>query len=262
MAEETKAAVAVEKPAEAEKTADGKPEGWDQVELPPPVQKRFNRIYAEMKQSHNDVLALAATNRQLLESVERLSSRQDGKDTDEKADMLKDRKVDAREKGNFAAVAELDDQLAKLRTPAPVQAKAQPAPAKEQRGGITPEQAEVIVEWAQETDEDGNFKRPWAHEGHPKHEQMAEAASMLMGDMKLRARGVAAVLDEIDKKMGMGGRRSVAAVLSGDGGRPAEKTKTLTADEKRVVQLMGITEERYLKSKQYLKTGDRSAQHG
>ena len=38
MAEETKAAVAVEKPAEAEKTADGKPEGWDQVELPPPVQ--------------------------------------------------------------------------------------------------------------------------------------------------------------------------------------------------------------------------------
>lgn len=253
---EKPAPVATEKLQEQTENKTERPEGWDLVELPPAVQKRFNRVFAEMKQSHRDKLEMADMARKAVERADAVERKLAEKETEDRADTLKAMKVQALDKGDHVKATEIDDQLTKLRTPKPVAEKPREQPRQAQQPGLTNDQVEVIREWAEEVGDSGNFSRPWAQAGHPKHDDFIRHAQELIDDPRTRARGIGAVLDSIDRRMGSS--KKVASVLSGDGGRAPNKT-SLSDDERRVAKLMYPKDpkalERYAAAKEKLSKG-------
>lgn len=219
----------------------------------PEVEARFRRVYGSLKQYERVVEQMGNQNRTLLERLEKVEKSGEKREVDREIERLKEAKKTALRE-DPEKVVDIDDQIWKLRESAPKETPVKPAAAPQTAPNheLAADQMEILNEWASETNNDGNFVRPWAHPTHREHEKAAKIAADLLEEPGWNAKGLESILREVDKRMTR--TRQEQTVLSGDSSAkpPSTKSKALTKDEKIIAKAMGVSEEQYLKSKHSL----------
>ncbi len=217
-------------------------EKWDRVEMDEETQKRFNRLYGEMKRGNAKVEeatrrmnTMATDQVMLVERIEGLTAQTEDRNVKIDVDSLMAKQKEAVENGDVEAVQEITTQIAELRKPAPVE-RSKPEPTDDQP--VLSKTEEVrLIQWAQETNGDGDLIRPWADAGHPSHKKamkMAEAALIDVDDIDT-------ALAEVDRLMDVPTvTRKAAPVLSGNDDLPAPKEKgaKLSQDQRAISHAM------------------------
>lgn len=222
------------------------------VEMDGETQKRFNRIYGNMKQYERVVQKMGKENKALLDRLDKLEASTHKKDVEAAVASLKRQKIQALEEGDAEAAVELDDQLARVRS------IPDPGPTPQEEPSIddivSPEDQQIIYKWGNELNDDGGYRRPWAQAGHPHNAKAAAIGAAVLEDQSIVSQGTEAVLAEVDRLMGAQTgetAKRTSPVLTNDGSVSPKKesAKSLSADEKIIAKAMGVTPEAYLKSK-------------
>jgi len=221
------------------------------VDMDDGTQKRFNRIYGNMKQYERVVQQMGKENRALLNRLDNLEGSQYTAEVTQAVDGLKADKVTALDEGDHAKVADIDDKIAQIRAIPEPQPTPQPV---EQDYSMNAQDTAMITTWGGEQNADGTYKRPWAQAGHPYNTKAAAIGAAVLEDPAIVAEGTGAVLAEVDKLMGLEARQKAqrtSPVLSSDGNvtRPKAKGK-LTADQKLIADAMEVPHDKYLASLQ------------
>ena len=235
---------------ETPKETKGRPEGlpedqeWDRVDFetadPETIQRRFNRLYAGQKTTENALKQAAEDNRKLADRLEEIERNRTEQDNSRRLSELKQEKIKALEEGETARAVEIDDQILDIKT------AEKPAPKVEKEeiqepGWFTPQKQQALVNWASESDGNGNLKRPWAEEGHPKNPRCIEITNAVLNDPDFAGADMTEILSEVDRLMTPRQKKpSAAPVLSG-GDAPRETKKTsvkLTEEQKLVARRM------------------------
>jgi hypothetical protein len=150
--------------------------------------------------------------------------------------------VQAKEQGNVAEEVRLQGELATIsqRVQKPVPLAPPPAP--------TPPEVTYVSEWSREVGQDGNFRRPWALEGHPRYAEAYNFIANLTQDPRYSG-NTDAILAAADRHMGLSqgqARPPGAAVLSGGQVRPSVDSEVqLSPDQLRIAQKLGIAPKAY-----------------
>jgi len=264
MSEETEQSQEQEAPQGGE-TANGKAgtQFVDFTQLDPSVKARFDRIYSNMKQYERAMEPIATENRELRDRLERLEASDTQRTTQQALQSLNRQKVQALEEGDSARVVQIDDKLMALRTSPPIKeesaSRERPAEVISDESAFTQADQAAMDVWSDERTERGSLMRPWADPNHQLHDKAARAGAAALSDPEIAAKGIDAVLTEIDRIMGIdsGGRaeRGVPTNLSGDGNvRPRSGSGGLTDDQKfyahKIYNKLSPkeAEEKYLKS--------------
>ena len=236
---------------EPEKPADKpKPEGWEQVELSPEQQKRFNRLYAQMKTQDGALKEMGGMLRKLIDDVTDLR----GAKAAQELTRLNDEADKAFAEGDYKKARALMTQAITAELKPAMEGKPEAKKSSDDGAQLSPDQEKVIQRWAAETNEDGSLKRPWVQQGHPKQKRAAAIAMALFEDPDYAEKTTDEILSEVDRLMGLEGPKPKAtqpAVL-GNGAtlrKPAQKNPSLTEEEKMVARKMGMTYERYAAAK-------------
>jgi hypothetical protein len=230
---------------------------WDHVEFDEKTQRRFNRVYAEMKEQKRLVGQMASDNKKLLDRLENMESSQRESAISQRISDLRTSEKEALESGDYERASAVRDQITDLR----VEAKIPKAPPKEEpevdvnaaQDRWMSENGPRINQWVNERDEKGNLLRPWADPGHEEHDTALAAAKVVM-EQNLNT-DIETVLQKIDKVNGRviaQAKRPAAPVLSG-GNAPPKKEKTkISEDERKIAAAMGVSPERYAAMQQKL----------
>ena len=246
-------------PSAEQKTEVPKPESlpkdqeWDHVEFDEKTQRRFNRVYAEMKSTKDLVARMGQDNRALLDKIEEMESNQAKKSTDDQvANLIQQEKV-ALEEQDYERASRVRDQITDIKVEAKIpKEKPKPEPTEEEQyeSWLTPDRAKALNDFANAKNEKGELLHPWADADHPDYET-AIAAAQVVVQQNLDS-PIEDILDKIAKVNDrVITKRSTAAVLgsSGDGPKPAKKV-SITEDEKKIAAAMGLTPERYVAAKE------------
>jgi hypothetical protein len=163
--------------------------------------------------------------------------------------------VQAKEAGNIAEEVRLQGELATVgqRVTKPVTL---PPPPPGQSADIA-----VVEQWSREVAGDGNFRRPWALEGHPRYSEAYNLVASLVSDARY-AGNTDAILAEVDRRMGLQGngtRPPGATVLSGGQVRPqVEAEVQLSPDELNMARKFGISPKDYALQQKLIGQGNRA----
>lgn len=234
----------VEQGQETQPEANGedKPEGWEQVDLTPEQQARFNRIYGQMKQKDKVIEQLAQDQRKAIERLEALETSHQERETGSQLDALRMAEREALEVGDTAKAQELRDEITDLKIQSSV-----PKPKEEpkaQDGGqefvnqyLTPDRMATLESWVSETDGNNQLVRPWANDSHPDYATAMRAAWAVISDPSMKDAEIGAILSEVDKVTGAiigspaPAKRPSAPVLGSNGDAPPRKQNKSTLDE-------------------------------
>lgn len=250
MAEEAEVQIPETPESPPESETKQRPEGlpddqeWERVDFetadPKMIQRRFNRLYASTKQAEAALTQAASDNRKLADRMEKLENAGEADRTATRLTELKAEKVKAMEGEEHARVVEIDDQIQDLKTPAPkLEPEPEVEPKQEDPGWFTPARQGDLVAWANQSDEKGNLRRPWAQPDHPKNARCVELTNAVLNDPDFTGAEMNEILAEVDRLMAPR-QRPTPTVLSDKGGaREPKKTKvTLSEDEKLVARRM------------------------
>lgn len=234
--------------ADEDTKATGKPgEGRDFVELPPAAQKRFDRLYRQVK-AQDEKLMLQGQHLQLLtgklSKAEQAVNDERGRDAMER---LRTQIKDARETGDEDKVEKLREQLGEVQAEIAinkrVQAAAPKPPAQPPESGPIPMSKTDVVtvrKWSDEVDGDGNFKRPWTQDGHSKVDDASDYLAQLVNSPDHEDLTMAEKLEMVDKKFGVKqpGRREAGAQVAGADltGAAATGKPRITSEQARVAE--------------------------
>jgi phage I-like protein len=245
MSEEKQEAV-VETP---EVKPETKQDGTDFVDFakdpPEKIEARFKRLYGHVKESERVLGELTEHNAKLAERLEKIEA--DGAKSSHAVEIgkAKAQLKQAIEKGDTDKQVELQTQLTSLQTRAIDKIEKAPLPE--------PPNFDVrhVREWAREVDESGQFRRPWALEGHPRY---AEAWD-LTKEISSQTEDVDVILSEVEKRMATGKKPAAtnATVMTSQGRPPKDKSIQLTAEQKMVADRMGIGHDKYIKQLEALR---------
>ncbi len=202
------------------------------------IQRRFNRLYASTKQAEAALVVAASDNRKLADRMEKLENAGEADRTATKITELKAEKVKAMEGEEHARVVEIDDQIQDLKQPKP-EPKVEVEPKQEDPGWFTPARQGELVAWANQSDEKGSLKRPWAQPDHPKNARCVELTNAVLNDPDFTGAEMNEILAEVDRLMAPR-QRPAAAVLPDRGGTREVKKKTpnLNEEQKMVARRM------------------------
>lgn len=213
---------------EAEANGEGKPEGWDQVELTPEQQARFNRIYGQMKTMEKTNKEVADEAAKLAGRLQELESKSEARETTSQLDTLRIQEREALDTGDIERAQDLRDQMTDLKIEV-----AQPKPKEEEKPKadkaeafvneyLTPDRMAKLESWVQETSDSGQVLRPWADQSHPDHKKAMRAAWAVISDPDMEGAEIDQILQEVDSVTGalvgkpVKAARPSAQVLSGD----------------------------------------------
>jgi hypothetical protein len=215
--------------------------GTEYVDIPVELKPRFNRLYHNMKEYERDNALLRQHISQLTQSVNEWQASQATNAETAQRQQLMARMVQAKEQGNVAEEVRLQNELATIsqRVQKPVPLAPPPAP--------TPPEVTYVSEWSREVGQDGNFRRPWALEGHPRYAEAYNFIANLTQDPRYSG-NTDAILAAADRHMGVAqaGRPPGAAVLSGGQVRPSVDSEVqLSPDQLRIAQKLGIAPKAY-----------------
>jgi hypothetical protein len=216
--------------------------GTEYVDIPVELRPRFNRLYHNMKEYERENSTLRQHVGQLTQAVnEWQASLATNAETAQRQQLMA-RMVQAKEQGNVAEEVRLQGELATLgqRVPKPAPLAPPPAPI--------PPEVTYVSEWSREVGQDGNFRRPWALEGHPRYAEAYNFIANLTQDPRY-AGNTDAILAAADRHMGLSQgqpRPPGAAVLSGGQVRPSVDAEVqLSPDQLRIAQKLGIAPKAY-----------------
>ena len=209
---------------------------WDRVEMDPKVQGRFNRVYATMQATKNALDVAAKDNKALADRLEKME--RDGiesRKAEEKA-RLKEEKKAALEAEDHDKVVDIDDRLMDLKTVP----KEEPKPVIQESAPVwfTPEKEQALTNWASSMAEDGQLKRPWAQEGHPKNARCVEIVNAVINDPDFMGSDMPEILAEVDRLMAPRAPKTAAVLTGGGVSRTPKATITLSEEQKMVARRM------------------------
>ena len=214
------------------------------------VQARINQLYGKTKFLERTNGELAVLNKNLLDRLEKLENNVNTKETNDRVAILKAASVKALEDGNYRAATEISVELAKLAQQTEKKIEAKPPEVNIETTELGEDDEARYKAWLVERDESGNYKRPWAFDGHPLNKEVVEITQGLLVDPRYRNLSEIdrndAVLKELDRLMGPKpkAKPAAAAVLSGEDHRPGRKAG-LSEEQKQVARMMGLSEEQY-----------------
>ena len=222
------------------------------VDMDGDTQKRFNKIYGNMKQYERVVGQMGRENRALLERLDKLEGSAYTAEVTTAIDGLKKQKVEALDNGDHEKVTDIDDKIAQIRAipepmPSPVSSYAS------EDATLSQQDSTLISEWGAERDDTGAYKRPWAQAGHPYNTKAAALGAAVLEDPAIVAQGTEAILAEVDRLMGGPGPTRVtrtSPVLTNDKGvtPPSTKAGKPTQDQILIAKAMDIPIDKYMKS--------------
>lgn len=224
-----------EQPAQSEaqeqqQEQSSQPEGFQQVDLPPELKPRFNRIYKEMKDYQRETHDLRQINQRLLSTVDQLQNDQgqiishlQNKNFSDAESQLSAQRQAAWDKGDVTAYNAANDKLNEIKiskalaeqnkprtvTPTQQQVMAQPVSGGDalnialQRGEISQDEAVVYQSWASETDDFGNLKRPWVNQSDIRNQPAAVIGRAVFTSPVYANKTWAEKLREVDRLMGL-----------------------------------------------------------
>lgn len=234
------------------------PAEWIDMDALPPeyrkiVEPRLNRLYSFAKQAETDIDVLRRHAMQLQGQLREVTDKQLREQRQDEESRLTSELTRAHQEADFNRVSQLTAQIAELKAkPAPM-----PAPPPQQHAApvqqLPPQVTETIARWSQESAEDGLPARPFTRPGHPDFEPAAGMINSLLASPSWRAKGLPAILAEMDRMFGGPAPRKAppAAPPTTSNARPQGNGKqpTLTPDEYRVARLMNLKPDDYLKQK-------------
>lgn len=211
---------------------NAKPEGFDRIDLntatPDQIKARMDRIYGNMKRYETDSKEQRALNEALVREFQSLKSTQDqvinhlqNTDYQEAETRISQMRMDAWNKGDIDGFTKANDQLLDIRLQKKLatvnQPKEQPQVQKpkgvdgerlvnnaREQGSLSPEEADVTKAWISETDNSGNFKRPWASDpSDPRNYAAALEAQAVFNSPLFANKPIAEKLREVDRRMGI-----------------------------------------------------------
>jgi len=190
---------------EAEAEAPAEKEGTQFVEFDSPeVEKRFRRVYGNMKEYERQNQQLVRDQKALLQKTQTLEEKlasieQDS--TDQRLESLRTEKAAAYEAGEIDKVLEIDEKIldARVKTSTP-EPKAEPAPEPEPEG-LSPELQHAIDAWSNEVDDGGQYIRPWSHPTHPLYSKALPIAETVLKDPDMQGADTEDFLKEIEKRV-------------------------------------------------------------
>ncbi|MGI9504394.1 MAG: UvrB/UvrC motif-containing protein [Geminicoccaceae bacterium] len=247
-----------------------KDEEWDHVEFTEEQQKRFNRVYGEMKRQEKTMNQLLDDNKRLMELAEKREAREDETARNDGLSSLQQRERDALESGDYEEAQKIRDQITDLKLEALKTPDIEPEPEPDDKKTTINEdylsqdgREDRLIEWANETDDQNRLIRPWCDPKHVDHKQAIAAAEAYLRDPdtiekvnngEMTFEDVLSAIEDVNGRISKakGRKRPAATVLPGEGNvRPGANGKIkLTEEQKAVAAKMGIDEERYAKSLQ------------
>lgn len=204
-----------------------KPEGWDQVEFTPEQQKRFDRVYGQVKTMERE---LKEARQFMKDQAKALMTVQQGQqqiashivDTSfsQKESQLIEARKAAFEKGDLEAFTRASDEIAELKLEKKFAAQKPQKPEVQvqedkpisaddivnmalQEGEITHNDITIYQSWARETDQFGQPLRPWINQMDMRNSRAAYIAAAVANDPSMEGKTMAQKLMEIDKLMGV-----------------------------------------------------------
>lgn len=227
----------------------------DFKDLPPSVEARFKRLYAHVKEGERALASLRDHNGQLQAAIEADRVSQTTVQRANQEQSLRGQLTEAIQRGDTARQVDLTGQLAAVKA-SPIQHR----PVAGQLPDVPDYDLTTLRSWRDEVDDKGSFVRPWAQTTHPKNREVVQMVQTLM-QMPGFSGDIDSLLAEADRRMAVptGSPRpsgQASTVLSGSGDaprrpRPGEVTAgSLSVDQKRVADKMGIKHEVYAKQLQ------------
>lgn len=221
-----------------EKSGDQKPEGWNQVDLTPEQQKRFNRVFKELKDYQRETNDLRGVAKQQFEIINELRAGQNqivshlqNTNYTDVENQIKTQKKQALDRGDMDAYDSFTEKLNDIKIERKLQekqAKAQPQVQQQQqqpissidvvenavqKGAISRSDAEVYNAWANELDDTGNLIRPWVNERDMRNTTAAYEGRAVFSNPSMQNKPFADKLREIDKRMGLAQRQANQSVM-------------------------------------------------
>ena len=211
---------------------------WDRVEMDEKTQRRFNRLYASTKQAESALKQSAKDSRALADRLDKVERETKESITNSEISDLKKAKTAALEEDDHAKVVEIDARMLDLKTAPREVPKEIPKEETKEPDWFTPERQSALVSWAGEMAEDGNYKRPWAQEGHPRNARAVEITNAVINDPEFLGSGIGEMLSEVDRLMAPRKKATGAVVLSGGQHREVKDKIELSEDQKFVARNM------------------------
>lgn len=221
---------AVETTQTSTEQTEGKPSGFDPVEFTPEQKARMDRVYGNMKRYETKAREMEETNALLAEQVRILNETQSkvithiqNNDYQDAEAQLKGQRKAAYDRGDIAAVDDVNDRLRDLsvrkalaemngQKPQPQIQRQQPqGPVSAQdvinnavqKGDVTEEEATVYKAWISEADDSGQLKRPWTNQADLRNSTAAFEGRAVFSNPAFANKTFAEKLREIDRRMGI-----------------------------------------------------------
>lgn len=258
----------------AEQTEEQKPNGeiprpdslpkdqeWDHVEFDEKTQKRFNRVYAEMKSTKDLVQTMGQQNRVLLDKLEEMEAKQAQQSVEDRVATLRTQEKAALEEQDYDRAGQIRDQITDFKVEAKIPKKEPekaPEPEQEYDSWLTPERAKALNDFANAKNDKGELLHPWADADHPEYETAINAAQVV-----IQRNPDAPIGDLLEKIAKVNDRvipaRATASVLGSSADAPPPRKKSsISDDEKKIAAAMypdlsaKDAASRYAKSKERL----------
>lgn len=247
--------------SESKKEIPQEEQEWGHVEFTPQQQRRFNRMYAQVKDLESRLNLALEDNKVVFQKLNEYNKRSAAKEYDERINNLKAAKRAAMREGEYDEADKYDDELEKVRAEqleASKEEELKPKAGEVPEQELPPEVIEKISIWTMEKDAQGNLLRPYAaNDKHPQHAKFRKIVDDIINDPDydgLDEDEYFKIVDNVCEARGLLKRskpaRQQSNVLSNQAG-VAKKGKTiqLSRDEMAVATKMGLTKEEYYEAK-------------
>lgn len=222
----------------------------------PEQQKKFNDLYKQVKMSdarnhmQSDMLAKA------MEKLNELESRFSQTDHAEAERILTSRLKDARESGDEDKADRILQEIIDFRVDSKLKTIKVEKPIQPQK--INDPDVQAVVQFAQETDLQGNLLRPWIDANNPNHNNAMKLAGAIATEVNAEFGyvDINEIMARMDKAMKQpalskpqGNSRSPDPMRGNLTNRPAQGKMKLSSLELAAAQKLGVKPEDYLKYK-------------
>lgn len=224
----TESARPVENSGESSAPKEQNPSGYEQVDLTPAQQERFNRLYGQVKAQDRKISEYRTIAEQQARAIDELSKVQNqvatrivDQDFSKAEDDARAAAQMAYNKGDSSAFLAANERIAEikaqkilsqtLRQQPPqnqpnqqrVQSAQQAAQYAEGQGALNSDETMVVSAWQDERDENGNSLRPWSKDTDPNFMNALAESRAVFTNPRFANKSITEKLAEVDRRMGV-----------------------------------------------------------
>lgn len=245
-----------EQPRTAPRTPPRRSEGHDKVDFttatPDEIQKRFDRMYRQVKAQDETQKIQGQTLEKLLKDKQDLERKLKDQDSQDALQKVRDQLQKARDNGDYEGEDRLREQIVTLRTEMEVNkrvpvATTPTAPAQPPRpegtafNALSTSDKAEIARWSEAADGKGNFVRPWTQAGHTRTQLATNMLAAVLADPAYEDMTMGEKLAVVDDQMGTqvpAARRGSAVMGANLRQNAVDGKPTITPDQARVAKKM------------------------